>query len=68
MSRTVVGAIGRADIATVPGVLVGRVVLGIGAAALVGGEDPRKRSAELAYRPLTKVRIRSTELITKTPR
>ena len=61
----VAGLIGRSPLGDMRGNIafqVGRGLLGLGAAAFVGGDDPRVRSRELAYRPLMKVRIRSCDV------
>ena len=68
---TVVGAVGRTPLADSSnygpqvryGLLGGRFGLGLLAAAFVGGDDPRVRSRELEYRPLTRVRIRSATVL-----
>ena len=62
----VVGVIGR-----VPGLRglgnvgfnMGRGALGLGAAALIGGEDPRIRARELNDRPLSKVRLARVKVL-----
>ena len=61
----VAGLVGRTPISDVGGVgvNVGRVALGLGAASLVGGDDPRQRDRELAYRPLKRVRILSARVL-----
>ena len=57
------GVVGRIPLGDERVVLAGRLGLGLLAAAFVGGDDPRIRSRELAYRPLTKVRILSSKVV-----
>ena len=62
----VIGIVGR-----VPGLQglgslgfnVGRGALGLGAAAFVGGDDPRIRARELDDRPLSKVRLARVKVL-----
>ena len=60
----VVGLVGRAPLGS-RGIAFEalRATVGAAAFAAVGGEDPRVKSRELADRPLTKVKIRSTTVL-----
>jgi len=60
----VVGIVGRTGVANNAATISLRVGAGAGAAALVGGDDPRVRSREVAYRPLKRVRILNAEVLT----
>lgn len=61
----VIGAVGRTSFGGTPGLAfaAARTALGLGAAAFVGGEDPRVRSRELDNRPLTKVRVLNAKVL-----
>lgn len=61
----VAGIVGRTPVADAEGygILAGRIGLGLGAATLVGGDDPRDKDRELAYRPLRRVRILSAKVL-----